>query len=246
MPTNLPHFALVVLILAAFKDFLSLATPSPVDQPDPNNTLPLRPRALDELPPDDYYEDLYGTATTSQPYVVPQASREPQQCDYDVCLELQPPCAQLALSSGCLCPGVSLNREAPETPTLNRVSKQGTEVVARWCAPYSDVTYYKVTVGGQERLEVAQDQRSVPVGKIESGAEVCVVAVNDAGASTPGEESCRIYKAPGDSSVALKAGLISGALGCLLLLLLAVLLWRHRAQRKAGPRISTESEVKPL
>lgn len=247
MPANrYSYCALVVLILAAFKDFTSLATPSPVSEPSPNSTSPLRPRGPGDIRPDDYYEDLYGTATTSQPSVVPHASEEPQPCDYNVCLEQQPPCDQLAASSGCLCPGVSLNREAPEAPTLDGVSKEGTEVVARWCAPYSDVNYYMVTVGGQERLEVAQDRRSVVVGQIESGVEVCVVAVNDAGGSTPGEGSCLIYEDSGDSSLALKAGLISGALGFLLLLALALLIWRHRAERKAGARISTEQSQSTL
>lgn len=224
----------------------SLATPSPASVAGPNSTSPLRPRGPGDIPPDDYYEDLYGTATTIPPSVVARASPEPRPCDYNVCLDGQPPCAELAALSGCLCPGVSLDRVAPEAPALDGVSRQGTEVVVRWCAPYSEVVYYKVTVDGEVLAEVSQDRRIVEVGQIASGVEVCVVAVNDAGFSAPGEGSCLIYEDSGDNSLALKAGLISGVLGFLLLLVLALLIWRHRAQRKAGVRISTEHSESPL
>lgn len=76
-------------------------------------------------------------------------------------------------------------------------------------------------------------RRSSGLGNIGYNTEVCVFAMNDAGQ----RESCTTYQ-PKDKSLPLKAGLIGGALGFLLLLLLAVLLWRHKRQRKQEASIS--------
>ncbi|XP_071396398.1 LRRN4 C-terminal-like protein [Centroberyx affinis] len=223
---------LVLVSLLFIRGYASLATTGT------SLTLPLTPRgsenAAAELPPEDYYDTPEDTVTTRPPRRVFLTGSKPQQCDYDACLEMQPPCADQAASTGCLCRGTTLDNVAPEAPALKKVSREGSEVVIRWCAPYSYVTAYKVTVGGEER-EFGEGQRSFSAGRIDDTVEVCVVAVNDAGAS---EGSCTMYK-PEGSSVSLKAGLIGGALGFLLLFSLAVLLWRHRVRRKSGVRIST-------
>lgn len=151
-----------------------------------------------------------------------------KRCDYNPCLESQTPCPELAATTRCLCPGFTLHTEAPEAPKLKSVSWNGSEVVVWWCAPYSFVTAYIATVGGQERQRFGKDQRRGGVGGVDHISEVCVAAMNDVGESS---SSCMMYH-PADRSLALRAGLIGGALGLLLLLLLAVLLWRRKRQRK--------------
>lgn len=177
------------------------------------------------------YED---TVTTVKPKAVPTHGGTLRQCDYDRCLEGQIPCSMLAASNGCLCPGFTQHTEIPDTPSLKSVSWNGSDVVVQWCEPYSYVTTYIVTVRGQERQRFGKDRRSGGLGNIDNVSMVCVVAANDAGESG---SSCKMYQVE-DSSLPLKAGLIGGALGLLLLLLLAVLLWRHKRQRKQEASIS--------
>nr|XP_020501868.1 leucine-rich repeat neuronal protein 4-like [Labrus bergylta] len=184
------------------------------------------------LSPKDYEDYDLPTMVPIKP-IHPDEGK-PQRCDYDPCLESQIPCANLSITTGCLCRGVTLHNVAPEAPDLKSVSWEGSEVVVRWCAPYSYVTAYIVTVGGEQSKKFGKGERSSGLGDVENVAEVCVSAVNDAGSS---EESCTMYQ-PRDSSLPLKAGLIGGALGFLLLLLLAVLLWRHRRQRNQEASIS--------
>lgn len=185
------------------------------------------------LTSEDYsqYEDI---DTSPSPKAVPPGGGTLKRCDYNPCLESQIPCAKLAAATRCLCPGFTLHNVAPETPELRSVSWNGSEVVIWWCAPYSYVTAYIVTVGGQERQKFGKDQRRAGVGNIDDISEVCVVAVNEAGAS---DGSCKMYQFR-DSSLPLKAGLIGGALGFLLLISLVVLLWRHKRQRKQQASIS--------
>lgn len=187
----------------------------------------------DSLVNDEDYSQYDDTTTRSSKTLIPSRGTL-KQCDYDPCLEGQISCFELAASSNCLCPGFTLNNMPPEAPKLSSVSWNGSEVVLQWCTPYSFVTAYVVTVGGQERQKFEEDRRSGGVGEVGNIAEVCVVAVNDAGAS---EGSCMMYH-PRDNSLPLTAGLIGGALGFLLLLLLAVLLWRHKRQRKQEATIS--------
>ncbi|XP_061596809.1 leucine-rich repeat neuronal protein 4 [Cololabis saira] len=186
---------------------------------------------------DDY--DDYDDATT--PAAPPRATRDglPQQCDYSPCREKQTPCEDLATSTGCLCPGITLHDKAPMTPDLRTVSWNGSAVVLHWCAPYSHVTSYIVTVGGEEKKEFKGEQRSGALGEIDHVTKVCVAAVNDAGIS---EQSCKMYQ-PSDSKLLLTAGLVGGALGLLLLLLLVVLLWRRRRQRKQEATVSMSSSA---
>lgn len=171
------------------------------------------------------FEDIVNTVATT---VKADSGGPLRRCDYDHCLEGQIPCAVLAASKNCLCPGFTQPNEIPDMPSIRSVTWNGTDVVAKWCAPYSDVTTYILTVGGQERRRFGEDRRSGGAGYIDNVSTVCVVAANNVGGSKP---SCMMYK-PRESSLPLKAGLIGGALGLLLLLLLAILLWRHKRQRK--------------
>ncbi|KAM9846965.1 LRRN4 C-terminal-like protein [Aulostomus maculatus] len=194
----------------------------------------LRPRGFTPdtqvLPSDDYY-DSEDPVTT----VPPKKSNGPsKRCNYDPCLDNEPSCQQLGVFTGCLCPGSTLSLDAPEPPHLKTVSWNGSEVVIHWCAPYSYVKAYIVTVGGKEWQRFSSKRRRGGVGDIEPITEVCVIAVNNAGAS---DGSCMMYQ-PRDNNLPLTAGLIGGALGLLLLLSLAVLLWRHKRQRKLEASIS--------
>lgn len=222
---------LVIICLVFIRGYAPLPTTSEVTGTNP--ITPLRASGFTSearaLPPTDYYDD-----ETDRPAVPETPFTNVKRCDYNPCLENQTPCTDLAASTGCLCPGFTLHTEIPEAPDLKTVSWNGSEVVVHWCAPLSYITAYLVTVGEQERRRFREDQRRGAVGDIDHIAEVCVVAVNDAGRSKP---SCTMYH-PRDHSLPLKAGLIGGALGFLLLLLLAVLLWRHKRQRKQEASMS--------
>lgn len=176
--------------------------------------------------PEDYDPDE--EVTTVSPRTRAPDTGPLKPCDYKPCLENQVPCAELAASTRCLCPGFTLHTEVPDEPDLRSVSWNGSEVVVRWCAPNSYVTAYHVTVGGQERKRFGRDRRSGGVGAIEDVSQVCLVAVNNAGES---RASCKMYQY-GDSRLSLRAGLIGGALGLLLLALLLVLLLRRKRQRQ--------------
>lgn len=219
-------FPLVIICVVLIRGYSPLPTMNP--------TRPLRPHGFSTgalvLSSEDYsqYDDPISSNT------VPPHEGTPQRCDYNPCFESQTSCVELAALTGCLCPGFTPYNVAPEAPNLKSVSWNGSEVVIRWCAPYSYVTGYIVTIGGQEKQKFGKNQRSGGLGDIDHISEVCVVAVNDAGVSGT---SCMMYQ-PRDNSLPLKAGLIGGALGFLLLLLLAVLLWRHKRQRKQQASIS--------
>ena len=178
--------------------------------------------------------DDYQLLETQVPITKSPIGGNLQRCKYDPCVVGQS-CFMLAAAIGCLCPGTPLYGTAPLLPELKSVSWNGSEVVIQWCAPDSHVTGYVVKVGGKELQKFGKDRRSSTLGDINHVTTVCVVAVNDSGASG---ESCKTYH-PRDSGLPLKAGLIGGALGFLLLLLLAVLLLRHRRQRKQGASISS-------
>lgn len=224
-------FPFVLICLVFIRGYCPLPTSSQV--PGIHPTRPLRPRGVSveahALSSEDDY--VYDDTTISPDIVRPDGG---VRCDYSPCSEHQTPCAELAAATGCLCPGFTLHNVAPGEPDLRSVSWNRSEVVVRWCAPYSFVTKYVVTVGGQDRKTFGKEQRSGSLGDIDNIAKVCVIAVNEAGNSP---ESCMMYQ-PTDNSLPLKAGLIGGALGFLLLLLLAVLLWRHKRQRKQEASIS--------
>ncbi|KAM3601602.1 uncharacterized protein V6R79_015514 [Siganus canaliculatus] len=197
------------------------------------------PRVAESHLDSDYGDYDYGnTVTQVAPKTANPLKGPSKRCDYNPCLENQIPCLQQAEATSCLCPGFTLRNEAPESPDLKSVSWNGSDVVVSWCAPYSYVTEYYVTVGGEERQTFGKEKRSGGVGVIEDKSKVCVIARNDVGESDGDSElSCATYEFQ-DSSLPLTAGLIGGALGLLLLVLLAVLLWRHKKQKKQQSSIS--------
>lgn len=231
--SRVPPFPLVIICLLLIRGSFSLPTTSGLtgkpQDPSGSSTKDLWPSTED-------YNNLEEEVTPIAPIGVSQQGGIPQRCNYDPCREGQVSCAALAAANKCLCPGSTLHNVPPEAPSLKSVAWNGSQVVIKWCAPNSFVESYRVTVGGQERQTFEKGQRSGTVGDLDHIAKVCVIAVNDSGAS---DESCLMYH-PRDTSVALKAGLIGGALGFLLLVLLAVLLWRHRRQRKQEASISMQ------
>ncbi|XP_034406952.1 leucine-rich repeat neuronal protein 4 [Cyclopterus lumpus] len=229
-------FPLVIVCLVFIRGYSPLPTTSQVPETNPNR--PLTPTGPSSkvlgFSSDDYTENGEEPVTpvTEKRGLTNVENHKP--CDYNLCLESQIPCADLFAQTRCLCPGFTLNTVVPDVPRLTSVSFNGSEVVAQWCAPYSYVTAFIVTVNGKERQRFREDQRSGVVGDIDHMTEVCLVAVNDVGDS---KGSCLTYQLT-DSSLPLKAGLIGGGLGFLLLFLLAVLLCRHKKQRKQEAGIS--------
>lgn len=226
---------LVIVCLVLIRGYSPLPTTSGVAAMDPTRPPGPRGYTTDDslLSVEDYDPDRI--ETTDAP--IRSNTLPPlwgKRCNYDPCLESQISCSVLKAKTGCLCPGFTTQREAPEEPNLKSVSWNGSEVVVHWCEPYSYVTVYIVRVAGKERQRFGKDRRAGGLGDIEEVSEVCVAAVNDVAES---KESCMMYR-PRDRSLPLKAGLIGGALGLLLLLLLAVLLWRHKRQRKQQASIS--------
>lgn len=230
-------FPLMIMCLVLIRGYSPLPTTSEAAEKNPMRPRIPRKSSAGVFSPTlgDYsqYED-----STSDPGVLPDpvspGGGTLKKCDYNHCLENQIPCAQLAASKGCLCPGFTPQDKVPEAPLLRSVSWNRSEVVIQWCAPFSHVTDYIVTVGGQERQRFGKDRRSGGVGNIDHMSEVCVIAVSEVGES---DGSCQMYQYK-DSSLLLKAGLIGGALGFVLLLLLVILLWRRKRQRKQQGSIS--------
>ncbi|KAK5858461.1 hypothetical protein PBY51_002598 [Eleginops maclovinus] len=224
-------FPLAIICLVLIRGYRPLPTTSQVPGTYPMS--PETPHMISTFPSHDYPDEEVTDTPLTDSRGTPHG-KIAEQCNYKPCLEDQTPCAELAASTGCLCPGLPLYNEAPESPTLISVTWNGSEVVVQWCAPHSHITAFNVTVGGEQRQTFGKNRRKGGVGDIEHMSEVCVVAVNDAGTS---QGSCLMYQ-PRDRSLTLLVGLIGGALGFLLLLLLAVLLWRHRRQRKQEANIS--------
>ncbi|KAM8835917.1 leucine-rich repeat neuronal protein 4 [Synchiropus picturatus] len=193
-------------------------------------------RAL-ALPSDDYYDTLDPVSTVPPRPMSSTEGRSFQRCKYDRCVDNQLPCDKLAAATGCLCPGFTLYNQLPDPPDQLSLSWNGSEVLVRWCSPYSHVTGYVVTVGGEARRRFGENQRSGGVGDIQEISEVCVVAENDAGFS---DDSCTMFR-PRSRSVAVRAGLIAGGLGLLLLLLLATAIWGGRRRHKGGNSVSMAS-----
>lgn len=180
--------------------------------------------------PEDFGDLDYAITDAPVP-VIPTNER----CDYKPCLDDQPSCYELSSTTGCLCPGFTLNNVPPLAPNLGSVTRNGSEVVVKWCEPLSDVSEYLVTVGGQDKYTFSRKKRSGSIGQIDNVVQVCVSAANEAGESAA---SCVMYQ-PEDRSIPLTVGLIGGALGLLLVLLLGVLVWRRRRQRKQGADVSS-------
>lgn len=188
-------------------------------------------------PNEDYDNPDYDPTQRPTNPLLPTQVGGSQRCDYDHCRDQQRPCVELLAATGCQCPGLSGPQEVPEPPYLKQVVQQGSEVVVQWCAPASTVSHYQIVVKGQEPLVFTGLSRKGVLMDVEAGEEICVEAVNAAGVSSPAQHSCMTYQPENDGSLALKAGLIGGALGLLLLFFLVFfLLWRRRARGKSGGR----------
>ncbi|XP_054648880.1 leucine-rich repeat neuronal protein 4 isoform X1 [Dunckerocampus dactyliophorus] len=160
-------------------------------------------------------------------------------CQFNPCLENQVPCAELAASTRCLCPGISGPDTPPHAPRVHVLAPipEGNnrgEVEVQWCSPSSVVTQYRVVVEGKDGhvMEIGNAFRRSPVGFLEAGTRVCVEAVNKAGHSTPSQFSCQRYDPPSSSDYQVLAAIIGGGIA-LLLLILAVIFWRCWKSKKA-------------
>ncbi|XP_036420635.1 leucine-rich repeat neuronal protein 4 [Colossoma macropomum] len=222
-----PLLLSIVLLILPF--FVTLSTSSPF-----NDTGLFHDNMGDYDDGDDYDISL---SPATKP--VPPAAK---RCDYDLCKDQQPSCQKLAATTGCSCPGMSGPHEVPDPPHLRWLSQEGSNrVVVHWCAPASTVTHYLVQVEGKkEGLEAGERSRQMDLGKVASGAEVCVLAVNKAGVSTREKHSCTRFQSEiSESGLALRLGILGGVVALLVVLALALLLWRFRARRKTLARTET-------
>ncbi|KAK7164768.1 hypothetical protein R3I94_003226 [Phoxinus phoxinus] len=187
--------------------------------------------------------------TTTEP-LSSSTSEVPEldHCDYDMCVEQQQTCKELQRTavSPCLCPGLSPRDYPPSPPQLSYITQQDDKgVVVHWCAPTSIVTHYIVLVKGKDKvidreIEVQEKKRETVLWDVAAGALVCVKAVNIAGDSKENKQSCATFEPQhSDSGLALKLGIIGGVVGLVVLLILALLLWRHKTWRKSTARNET-------
>ncbi|KAK2911916.1 hypothetical protein Q8A67_004049 [Cirrhinus molitorella] len=172
----------------------------------------------------------------------------PSYCDYDLCVEHQQTCQQLLEATGCLCPGLSSGFTPPSPPhdLSLTISQDGKMVEVTWCAPTSIVTHYIVWVKGNDKVmdrkvQVEERKRAAVLKDVEVGARICVEAVNKGGASTEDDRTCVTFEIENpNSGFALKMGIIGGVVGLILLLLLGLLLWRHKTWQKSTAQPETE------
>ncbi|XP_056602572.1 LRRN4 C-terminal-like protein [Triplophysa dalaica] len=189
----------------------------------------------------DYYEDISIEPPSSSPTESEYTERS--ECLYDMCMEQQGTCRDLAVATGCLCPGLSGSHIPPSPPRIAKVIQEDAKVVeVHWCAPTSIVTHYIVSVEGKDKvmernLKVKDKKRAAVLVDVSAGELVCVEAVNTAGASEKNSESCITYEPQtSDSGLALKLEIIGGVVGLLVVLIVAVLLWRHKKHQRSTAR----------
>nr|XP_057919370.1 LRRN4 C-terminal-like protein [Doryrhamphus excisus]XP_057919371.1 LRRN4 C-terminal-like protein [Doryrhamphus excisus]XP_057919372.1 LRRN4 C-terminal-like protein [Doryrhamphus excisus]XP_057919373.1 LRRN4 C-terminal-like protein [Doryrhamphus excisus]XP_057919374.1 LRRN4 C-terminal-like protein [Doryrhamphus excisus] len=236
-----PHPTMLLLFLMSWPP---LST-SPATDAASTSLPSTRPRitfitgfALDDYD-DDYDED--DLASRPPPEVLATTRTHFLQralCQFNPCLENQVPCAELAASTRCLCPGISGPDTPPHAPRVHALvpiregSNRG-QVEVQWCSPSSVVTQYRVLVEGQggQVMDFGSAFRRSPVGFLEAGTRVCVEAVNKAGHSEPSQFSCQRYDPPSSDHEVLVA-VIGGGIA-LLLLILAAIFWRCWKSQKA-------------
>lgn len=167
--------------------------------------------------------------------------RSRQFCVYDSCLENQEPCAQIASRTGCLCPGVSGPDLPPHAPRLKEFltvakGEHTGSIEVHWCAPLSVVSKYRVVVEKSDRpaVEFSHSSRRGLVGSLEPGDKVCVLALNNAGSSSPLEHSCsRFERNSNTSDGKLLIGLIGGGIALLVLIIVvAVVVAKYKTCKK--------------
>lgn len=188
---------------------------------------------------DFYYDDDHSPPPDEVFPAKTTVLRSSQQfCEYNSCLENQEPCTQIASRTGCLCPGVSGPNLPPHAPRLKEfLTVAGGEhmgsIEVHWCAPSSVVSKYKVVIEKRDgpALEFSHASRRGLVGSLEPGDKVCVLAVNNAGSSSPSEHSCGRYEHNSDSKLLI--GLIGGGIALLVLIMVvSVILVKFKACKK--------------
>ncbi|KAL0193179.1 hypothetical protein M9458_011475 [Cirrhinus mrigala] len=232
-----------LVILFLLIKFLNLSFVSSTSSSSSSNNA-TRPRS----PPSgggDYYSEYEDTATESSSSSSTVSEVPNSYCDYDLCVEYQKTCQELAEATGCLCPGLSGPFIPPSPPRLLPLTQDGKGVVVHWCAPTSIVTHYIVWVKGNDKvkkreIKVEKNKRKAVLKDVEVGANICVKAVNKAGDSTEDNQACATFEPENsDSGFALKMGIIGGVVGLILLLILALLLWRHKSRQKSTAQPET-------
>ncbi|NXS16661.1 LRRN4 protein, partial [Mystacornis crossleyi] len=129
-------------------------------------------------------------------------------CDYNPCRHLQKPCRELQNISQCSCPGISSEDEIPDPPRLREVIEiTDSSAQIRWCAPYSVVHTYELTLHAQDEDRQFVMDNIYPTARQYTlynllpftTYHICVTASNKAGSSqTTGQEipgnSCTRFK----------------------------------------------------
>lgn len=207
---------------------------------------------------DDYGDEEDGNQSIPPAvHINPVLHQEP--CQYNPCLEDQPPCAALSQQTGCLCPGVSGASKPPHAPRIHDLLpvKEGPDsgkVEVQWCAPSSVVTGYRLTIEGNGSPQTFKDtKRRGLVGYLEVGTKVCVEAVNSAGYSSPSDFSCKRYEPLKTFDHRLMVGVLAGAAILLLLIVIGAVVFCkyricHRTKRDSNdglgnPSYSTEGTL---
>ncbi|NXI30274.1 LRRN4 protein, partial [Sterrhoptilus dennistouni] len=130
-------------------------------------------------------------------------------CDYNPCRHLQKPCRELQNVSKCLCPGTSREDEIPAPPRLREVTEiTDSSAQIRWCAPYSVVHSYELTLRAHDSEEkhfvmdnICPTARQYTLYDLLpfTTYHICVTASNKVGSSpTTGQDS------PGNSCTSFK------------------------------------------
>lgn len=197
------------------------------------------------------------TTTPPEKYTdVTRGVGKQQICNYDLCVGQQESCQEIAAKIGCLCPGITPYSVPPLSPQVKSVTQADAgRVTIRWCAPFSFVSQYRVTVEGKVDQPHVFEQtfRNATLTGVRIGQKVCVQAMNNAGVSLYTKDSCLTYKPEKVANTPLVAGVIAGGLGFILLLtMVALIMWRRkacckgrtdRAQGLRNPSFSTDGTL---
>lgn len=176
---------------------------SPPQPSSPRSSAP--PEPAPTMPPPHYTDDYdYEEPAKETPVQTAHVA-----CDYNPCRHLQKPCRELQNVSKCLCPGTSREDEIPAPPRLREVTEiTDSSAQIRWCAPYSVVHSYELTLHAQDSEErhfvmdnICPTARQYTLYDLLpfTTYHICVTASNKVGSSlTTGQES------PGNSCTSFK------------------------------------------
>lgn len=120
-----------------------------------------------------------------------QNATESINCIFDPCVHLQDTCFNRP-DPTCICPGVTSNSQPPDSLTsLSITAVTHSDVLVKWCAPYSPVLEYLLVVrhGGlvQKNVSFSSAVRQVFISDLTANHiyHICGQAVNGAGSSGP-------------------------------------------------------------